>query len=43
VGGSGRHYSTGGGGSEKIIFDLKVSGHCPLVLLVRLRLEFRVK
>jgi hypothetical protein len=30
------------GGSETIIFDLKVPRHCPLVLLIRVRLEFRV-
>jgi hypothetical protein len=29
------------GGSETIIFDLKVPRHCPLVLLIRARLEFR--
>jgi hypothetical protein len=30
------------GGSEAIIFDLKVPRHCPLVLLIRVGLEFRV-
>jgi hypothetical protein len=30
------------GESETIIFDLKVPRHCPLVLLIRVRLEFRV-
>jgi hypothetical protein len=30
------------GGSEKIIFDLKVPRHCPLVLLIRVTLEFKV-
>jgi hypothetical protein len=39
-GGSDRPYVEGG--SETIIFDLKVPRHCPLVLLVRVRLEFRV-
>jgi hypothetical protein len=39
-GGSERHYNKGG--SETIIFDLKVPRHCPLVLLIRVRLEFRV-
>jgi hypothetical protein len=39
-GGTERHYSSGG--SETIIFDLKVPRHCPLVLLIRVRLEFRV-
>jgi hypothetical protein len=39
VGGTERHYS--GGGSETILFDLKVPRHCPLVLLIRVRLEFR--
>jgi hypothetical protein len=29
-------------GSETIIFDLKVPRHCPLVLLIRVRLEVRV-
>jgi hypothetical protein len=29
-------------GSETITFDLKVPSHCPLVLLIRVRLEFRV-
>jgi hypothetical protein len=29
-------------GSETIIFDLKVPRHCPLVLLIRVSLEFRV-
>jgi thioredoxin-related protein len=28
------------GGSETIIFDLKVLRHCPLVLLIRMRLEY---
>jgi hypothetical protein len=40
-GGSERHYNRGGG-SETIIFDLKVPRHCPLVLLISVRLEFRV-
>jgi hypothetical protein len=31
-----------GEGPETIIFDLKVPRHCPLVLLIRVRLEFRV-
>jgi hypothetical protein len=39
-GGSERHYSRRGG-FETIIFDLKVPRHCPLVLLIRVRLEFR--
>jgi hypothetical protein len=39
-GGSVRHYRRWG--SERISFDLKVPRHCPLVLLVRVRLEFRV-
>jgi hypothetical protein len=30
------------GGWETIIFYLKVPRHCPLVLLIRVRLEFRV-
>jgi hypothetical protein len=30
------------GGSETIIFYLKVPRQCPLVLLIRVRLEFRV-
>jgi hypothetical protein len=30
------------GGLEIIIFNLKVNRHCPLVLLIRVRLEFRV-
>jgi hypothetical protein len=30
------------GGSETVIFDLKVPRHCPLVLLIGVRLEFRV-
>jgi hypothetical protein len=30
-----------GGGSETVIFDFKVPRHCPLVLLIRVRLEFR--
>jgi hypothetical protein len=30
------------GGSETVIFDLKVPRHCPLVLLIRVRIEFRV-
>jgi hypothetical protein len=29
-------------GSETIIFYFKVLRHCPLVLLIRVRLEFRV-
>jgi hypothetical protein len=29
------------GGSETIIFDLKVPRHCPLVFLIGVRLEFR--
>jgi hypothetical protein len=29
-------------GLETVIFDLKVPRHCPLVLLMRVRLEFRV-
>jgi hypothetical protein len=37
--GSERDYYRGG--SETIIFDLKVPRHCPLVLLIRVRLEFR--
>jgi hypothetical protein len=40
-GGSERHYYRGRG-SETIIFYLKVPRHCPLVLLIRVRLEFRV-
>jgi hypothetical protein len=40
-GGSERHYNRGEG-SETIIFDLNVPRHCPLVLLIRARLEFRV-
>jgi hypothetical protein len=40
-GGSEKHYNRGEG-SETIIFDLKVPKHCPLVLLIRVRLEFRV-
>jgi hypothetical protein len=31
-----------GRGSETIMFGLKVPRHCPLVLLIRVRLEFRV-
>jgi hypothetical protein len=30
------------GGLETIIFDLKVPRHCPLVLLIGMRLEFSV-
>jgi hypothetical protein len=39
--GSESHYYRGGG-SETIIFYLKVPRHCPLVLLIKVRLEFRV-
>jgi hypothetical protein len=39
-GGSERHYYRGG--SATIIFDLKAPRHCPLVLLIRVRLEFIV-
>jgi hypothetical protein len=34
--------TTAEGGSETIIFDLKVPRHCPLVLLISVMLEFRV-
>jgi hypothetical protein len=42
VGGGGkeRHYNREGVGNN--IFDLKVPRHCPLVLLIGARLEFRV-
>jgi hypothetical protein len=40
-GGSERHYISGGGDGN-IIFCLKVPRHCPLVLLIGVRLEFRV-
>jgi hypothetical protein len=39
-GGSERHYNRGG--SETIIFYLKVPRHCRLVLLIMVGLEFRV-
>jgi hypothetical protein len=41
-GGSERHYNSGGGGSEIIFFGLNVPRHCPLGLLIRVRLEFRI-
>jgi hypothetical protein len=40
-GGSERHYNSGGGIGNNI-FDLKVPRHCPLVLLIGVRLEFRI-
>jgi hypothetical protein len=40
-GGSERHYNSGGR-VGKNIFGLKVPRHCPLVLLIGARLEFRI-
>jgi hypothetical protein len=39
--GSERHYNSGGGGGNNI-FGLKDPKHCPLVLLIRVRLEYRI-
>jgi hypothetical protein len=39
-GGSERHYISGGDGN--IIFCLKVPRQCPLVLLIRVRFNFKV-
>jgi hypothetical protein len=40
--GSERHYRRGGGVGNNNFFVLMVPRHCPLVLLLRVRLEFRV-
>jgi hypothetical protein len=40
-GGSKRHYNSGGGVGNNI-FGLKVPRHCPLVLMIGVRLEFRI-
>jgi hypothetical protein len=40
-GGSERHYNSGGGVGNNI-FGLKVPRHCPLVLLIGVKLEFRI-
>jgi hypothetical protein len=39
-GSSERHYNSGGIGNK--IFCLMVPRHCPLVLLIRVRLQFRI-
>jgi hypothetical protein len=39
--GSERHYNSGGGVGNNI-FGLKVPRHCPLVLMIVVKLEFRI-
>jgi hypothetical protein len=41
-GGSESHYNSGGWGVLNNIFGFKVPRHCPLVLLIGVRLEFRI-
>jgi hypothetical protein len=41
-GGSERHYISGGGGMETLIFCLKVPRQCPLVLLIGVRFYLKV-